>query len=103
AQLTVDVEDPARCRWRVAEPLDRAGRSDAPLQALVLAPQLRVVAQGVAEGDVAGVVAALRLDVEVDPVQLPAELERADGHRARRRPRVGAGLRPEAQVVEHLD
>src|SRR5207253_9571807 len=96
-------EDPASLRMRVAQPFDGSGARDPALQPLVLTSQLGVAAEGVTERDVAREIATFRLDVEMDAVLLAVELIRADRHRPRRRPGVGAGLRPETEVVQHLD
>ena len=88
---------------RVAEAVDAAAARDLGLELRVLAHQLGVVAEGVPEGEVPGHVAAERLDVEVDPELVAAELDGTDEHRAGRRPGIGPRLRPEAEGVERLD
>jgi hypothetical protein len=88
---------------RVAEAVDGAALRDAALELRVLALQLGVVAERVAEGDVPREVATSRLDVEVDPKALPVDLVRPDRHRAGRRPRIGPGLWLEPELVQHGD
>ena len=59
---------------RVAEAVDRVPAGDRGLQLRVLALQLRVVPESVAEGEVAALVPAGRLDVEVDPELVAVQL-----------------------------
>ena len=101
-EAAMHVRDPGLLPVRVLEARVMATGDDLGLECGVGRDQLRVGEQRVAEREVADDFVAAWLDVQVDPEERPVHDQRADEHRARRRERVLAGLRPEPQAEQHL-
>ena len=98
----VDVQDPPALLGLVDHAVERPTR---PVDDVLLGPgvalqQRRISAQGVTEAKILGEVAgAAWMNMEVDPILDTVLDDRPDMHRPGRRPRIGAGLRPEPERV----
>ena len=84
----------------VVEGAGRAGGHDRGLEPGVFVHEVGIGSERIAESEVGLDLGAIRDDVAVDVEDRAFDLDRADEHRPGRRPRIGARLGSEAEVVQ---
>jgi hypothetical protein len=94
----MDLGDPRLLLIRVLVALGQAAVDDVGLERGIGLDERRIGAQRVPEREVAPDLLRPRLDMEVELERVIVDDDRADEHRPRRGPWVGARLRTEAQV-----